>query len=246
MKKAVNKLRWEQIADIWDKGIDEKGDIRHELVINPIVFEFLGSLKGKTVLDAGCGNGYLSRKIAKTAKKVIAVDFTEGLIEHAKRRSRDFKNIEYRVENIERLSFKNNIVDLTLCNMVLMDLERLDRAVGEIARVTKKNGLIVISTQHPCFENAHKAYPLKDQQGNEVGRVVTDYLSPGLVIDRYEGFPHYHWLISQYLNEFAKNRLFLEEVREPSNKEALKEKMTELFRNHTPMFIIFKLRKLES
>lgn len=244
MKKPIHKLRWEQIADIWDRGIGETGDVRHEFVVNPVVFEFLGNLKGKIVLDAGCGNGYLSRRMAKTAKKVIAVDFTEKLILHAKWRSSGFRNIEYRVENIERLSLKSDLVDTTLCNMVLMDLEHLGIAVSEIARVTRKNGLIVIGTQHPCFENAHNAYPLKDEKGGEVGRVVTDYFSSGLVVDKYEGFPHYHWLMSQYLNAFAKNRLCIEEVREPSNKEVLKERMTELIRNHTPMFIIFKLRKL--
>ncbi|HUD20212.1 MAG TPA: class I SAM-dependent methyltransferase [Patescibacteria group bacterium] len=245
MKKAVNKLRWEQIADIWDKGIGEKGDIRHELVINPIVGEFLGDLHGKTVLDAGCGNGYISRKMAKTAKKVVGVDFTEKLVEIAITRSQNFHNIEYKVENLEALQLSDALFDVVLCNMVLMDLANLDRAVAEIARVTKPGGLIVISTQHPCFENAHKAYPLHDKKGVEVGRVITDYFTPGLVIDKYEGFPHYHWLLSQYLNSFAVNHLFLEETREPNNRALLKEKMTEVVRNHTPMFISFKLRKMK-
>lgn len=84
MQKSPNKIRWEQIVDIWDKGIGEDGDIRHRLVINPVVFEYLGNLSGKIALDAGCGNGYLSRKLAKTAKKVVGVDFTEGLIDRAK------------------------------------------------------------------------------------------------------------------------------------------------------------------
>jgi ubiquinone/menaquinone biosynthesis C-methylase UbiE len=244
MKKSPNKLRWEQIADIWDQAVGEEGDIRHKLVINPIVSKLLGDLQGKVVLDAGCGNGYLARRMAKTAKKVVAVDFTEGLIERAKERSVGITNIEYHVENIEELSLSDHSFDVVLSNMVLMDLERLDKAVKEFSRVVKKDGLIIISTQHPCFENAHKDYPLRNEKQEEIGRVITDYFTSGLVVDKYEGFPHYHWMLSEYLNAFSKNNLFLQEVLEPSNKEILKEKMTEVIRNHTPMFIVFKLRKM--
>ena len=57
MQKPPNKKRWEEIVDFWDKGIGEEGDVRHKLVINPIVFEFLGDMTGKLVLDAGCEMG---------------------------------------------------------------------------------------------------------------------------------------------------------------------------------------------
>lgn len=245
MQKSPNKKRWEEIADVWDEGIGEEGDIRHKMVVNPSVFEFLGDLSGKLVLDAGCGNGYLSRRMAKTASKVVAVDFTERLIEKATIRGKNYSNIEYRIENIENLSFTDRFFDVALCNMVLMDLENIDKAIKELARVIKVNGNIIISTQHPCFENAHKDYPLRDINKKEIGRVVTDYFTEGLVVDTYEGFPHYHWTLSHYLNVFSINNLHLIEAREPNNKVLLGDKMTEVVRNHTPMFFIFKLEKLK-
>ena len=182
--------------------------------------------------------------MANKAKKVVAVDFTEGLIEKAKNRSKDYSNIEYKVGNVESMDLHDRTFDVTLCNMVLMDLEHIDKAIEELARVTKIAGRMVISTQHPCFENAHKDYPLRDVKTNEIGRVVTDYFTQGLVVDKYEGFPHYHWTLSSYLNAFSVNNLYLDEVKEPNNKELLGEKMTEVVRNHTPMFIIFKLKRL--
>lgn len=244
MTKAVNKKRWEEIAREWDEGVGEKGDVRHELVINPIVEKFLGDLSGKVVLDAGCGNGYIARKMAKNAKKVVGVDFTEELVDIAKGKSKNLKNLEFKTASVEKLPFKDESFDVVLCNMVLMDLENLDAAVSEISRVVKRKGLVVISTQHPAFENAHKDYPLRNEKKEEIGRVVTDYFSPGLVVDKNENFPHYHWMLSQYLNAFSKNDLFLEETSEPNNKEILGSRMTEVVRNHTPMFIIFKLWKL--
>jgi len=124
-----------------------------------------------------------------------------------------------------------------------MDLENLDLAISQLTRVLKKEGKLVVSTQHPCFENAHKDSPIRNKKGEEIARAVTDYFTSGLVIDKFEGFPHYHWMLSQYMNAFSKNKLFVEEIREPNIKKILKDKMTEVVRNHTPMFIIFKLRK---
>ena len=81
MNNQKNKKYWDKIAKLYHANVGEKGDVRHEMVINPVVFNFLGDLKGKVVLDGACGNGYLSRRMAKTAKKVVGVDLTEKLIE---------------------------------------------------------------------------------------------------------------------------------------------------------------------
>lgn len=62
-------------------------------------------------LEIGSGKGLFSRLMAKDFKKVIAVDFSEGMIEKAKATSKDYKNIEYRLEDITRHDFKNNKYD---------------------------------------------------------------------------------------------------------------------------------------
>ena len=83
---SQNKTYWSSIARDYDAVVKETGDQSQQLIINPIVQELLDDLKGKNVLDAGCGNGYWSRRMAQTAQRVVGVDFTEKLIESAKSR----------------------------------------------------------------------------------------------------------------------------------------------------------------
>ena len=53
MNIQKNKIYWEKIAKIYHANVGEKGDIRHEIIINPVVFEFLGDLTGKNSKTTG-------------------------------------------------------------------------------------------------------------------------------------------------------------------------------------------------
>lgn len=248
-----NKIYWQKIAEIYNKNVGEKGDIRHEMIINPIVFNFLGNLKEKTVLDAGCGNGYLSRRMAKTAKKVVGIDLTEKLIASAKNRQNP-QNTKFYVCDLEKLSFPENTFDVVLCNMVLMDVEKLQTVIKELSRVLKVRGKIIISSIHPCFENPPRTYSLFKEKNNKqirIGRVVQRYYETGLIIDKNQTFEkqvpyqHYHYLLSDYLNAFSKANLLLEETQEPNDYQILKAiGINQDANEHTPTFIIFKLRKI--
>lgn len=254
MNGQKNKKYWEKIAKEYHKNVSEKGDIRHELIINPIVFDFLGDLKEKAVLDAACGNGYLSRKMAKTARKVIGVDFTEILIEFAKRQDNP-KNLKFFIGNLEKLQFQNEVFDVVLCNMALMDVEKLSTAVSELSRVLKVGGKLVMSAIHPCFENPPRTYSIFEEKNNvkvRVGTLVKKYFETELVTDeRYvvdngEFYKHYHHKISDYLNSFSKANLFLQEVSEPNGNEILRSLGKDGGMNDdTPTFIIFTIKKLK-
>jgi len=254
MTNQKNKKFWDKIANLYDVNIAEKGDIRHEMVINPVVFNFLGNLKGKIVLDAACGNGYLSRRMAKTAKKIFGVDFTEKLIDLAKSRDNP-KNIEFSVGNLENLQFQDQEFDVVLCSMALMDIERIEVVVKELSRVLRVGGILVASIIHPCFENPPRTYSIFDEKDGKkvrVGRVVQRYFDTGFVIDgnqpveNGESYQHYHYTISNYLNTFSKANLCLRETSEPNGNEIFKlTGNNEGMNDHTPTFIIFKLEKLK-
>ena len=55
---------------------------------------------GLTVLDLGCGEGYLSRELVRKGAHVIGIDISEKLIEIAKEKSlKEFLKIDYRLES---------------------------------------------------------------------------------------------------------------------------------------------------
>lgn len=228
--KRGPKPYWAKVAKSYDQLVGETGDKAHRLVINPIVLDFLGDLKGKIVLDAGCGNGYWSRRLAKTAKKVVGIDFTEELIGIANSKPLG-PNLEFKQGNLKKLEFSDGDFDIVLGNMVLMDVDDLDKVIGELARVLKPKGVLVASIIHPCFENPPNTTTLKDKKGRKIGRLVKHYFKTGLVVDNE--YQHYHYLMSDYLNAFAKHGLSLEKTVEPNGTDS-----------HTPYFIIWKLKKL--
>jgi len=49
---------WDENANVWADHVRQGWDAYREYFNNPAFFEFMGDLSGKTVLDAGCGEGY--------------------------------------------------------------------------------------------------------------------------------------------------------------------------------------------
>lgn len=235
-----NQHYWSSISSAYDATVEESGDPSQRLIINPIVEKLLGDVSGLTILDAGCGNGYWSRKLSKTAKKVVGIDFTSELIVKANERGVP-DNVDFSVGNLENLPFENNLFDIALFNMVLMDVEHLNQVVSEIPRVTKLGGSVVVSITHPCFENPPNTYSLKDSEGKSTARVIGDYFRSGLAIDESNHYQHYHHTLSDYLNCFAQNALLVERTEEPNTAKILSPGDSD----PSPFFLILKLMKID-
>jgi len=143
---------WSEAADRWWGKYGEFGDTNRRYIIDPAILSILGDIQGKQVLDAGCGNGYLSRLLSKKGAKVTGVDVSEKAIDLAKAAVSETQGIEYYVRSLCDLSiFKKNTFDFVVSNIVLCDLQDLKRVILEIRRVLKINGKLVFSIMHPCF-----------------------------------------------------------------------------------------------
>jgi 2-polyprenyl-3-methyl-5-hydroxy-6-metoxy-1,4-benzoquinol methylase len=75
---------WDENADLWAEQVRKGWDGYREHFNNPEFFEFIGDLGGKTILDAGCGEGYNTRILAKKAAHVVGVDISKKLIDLAR------------------------------------------------------------------------------------------------------------------------------------------------------------------
>ena len=92
------KQEWDDASESWvDFVRNGKDDFRDEMN-NPAMFEILGDIQGKKVLDLGCGEGYNTRIMAKKGAKVVGVDFSEKMIDFAVQHEEEEKlGIEYHV-----------------------------------------------------------------------------------------------------------------------------------------------------
>lgn len=126
-----------------------------------IPIAYLGNVKGKTILEAGCGTCETLVRIAKKAKKVIGIDISKSVLSIAKS---NFENNEISKRKFElskgdlrKMKFKNNTFDITFNTGVVehFDDDRINnKPVEEMIRVTKKGGRIVFlvpSTYSPYY-----------------------------------------------------------------------------------------------
>jgi len=66
-----------------------------QLFCDKPLLDILGDVSEKTVLDIGCGNGHITREIAKRAGKVIGIDISPEMLEQARRLYEDVDNLQF-------------------------------------------------------------------------------------------------------------------------------------------------------
>ena len=106
--------------------------------------------KGDTVLDLGSGAGFDSFLVAQKAGKegrVIGVDMTPEMIKKARANAEKsgYKNVEFRLGEIENLPVEDNSIDAVISNCVINLSPDKPKVFKEILRVLKKGGRFFIS-----------------------------------------------------------------------------------------------------
>lgn len=99
-------------------------------------------------LDAGCGSGRHSERLARRGYRVTAVDFSEAILQKANdylQASGLDDRVSFQREDLLNLSFPDAEFDCILCWGVLMHILDIETAVSEFARVLKPGGLLTIS-----------------------------------------------------------------------------------------------------
>ena len=119
-----------------------------QLFCDKPLLDILGDVSEKTVLDIGCGNGHITREIAKRAGKVIGIDISPEMLEQARRLYEDVDNLQFLSASAGQLPFPNEVFDATFCSMTIITFPSVEMLKGmfkEAARVLKPGGILAIS-----------------------------------------------------------------------------------------------------
>lgn len=123
-------------------------------------YSILPIVKDKLVLDAACGEGYGSSILATAAKKVTGIDIDQETIHHASDAYATCGKIEFFVQSAAQLSFPDSSIDVVVSFETIEHLpeEMQQQFLEEIARVLKKDGILIMSTPNKKIYSDQNAY----------------------------------------------------------------------------------------
>jgi ubiquinone/menaquinone biosynthesis C-methylase UbiE len=113
------------------------------------------------VADLGAGEGTLSQILAKNARKVIAIDISERMVEVGSKLAKDqgFTNLEYRIGDLEEPPIMDNSIDLAIFSQALHHANSPQKAIAAARRILRDGGrLVILDLLAHGFEQARELY----------------------------------------------------------------------------------------
>lgn len=244
--QKIKKKGWEKNASYWIKIIREGLDPFRLVVTNKAILELIPKRRLK-ILDAGCGEGYLSRILAKKGHRVWGIDISDKLIRAAKdEEKRKPLSIQYFVGNFIKTNFPPNFFDFVLAHQIINETFFPERAIAEFHRLLKHKGKLVLLFLHPCFEFEERRLGKKFN--------VLDYFQKKLIKKKFlvsglwSPVPnnYIHLPLGKWIEIITKKGFLISTIKEPHPPLYLIKKnkwWTEHFKR--PMFILIEAIKFK-
>jgi SAM-dependent methyltransferase len=179
----------------------------------PIFFEQMVPPPGRSTLDLGCGEGRLTRELRRRGHEMAGVDGSATLVAAAQ----DAEPGLFSVADAAALPFADDSFDLVVAYNVLMDLDDLPGAVGEVARVLEPGGRFAVCVLHPLAEAGSFASRAPDEPFVIAGsyfeqrRYKETFERDGLTMT----FSSSTYTLEDYARALESAGLFIESIREP-------------------------------
>ncbi|MBX3013430.1 MAG: class I SAM-dependent methyltransferase [Caldilineaceae bacterium] len=172
---------WDANAAYWDAQMGNAGNDFVNELIWPAVTKLLALQPGERILDIACGNGLYARRLAAHGANVVAFDFAQSMIEHARQYTTEQATVAERIsyhvcdatDEAALLRLGEGQFDGAICNMALMDMAEIDPLLQALARLFKPKGRLVFSITHPCFNQARAVHMAEMEDRN--GEIITSY-----------------------------------------------------------------------
>lgn len=176
----MNKKIWDLYAPIYERAM------RSDRKIYQTMYDRIPKvIQEKDVLEIATGPGLLAKHVAYVANKMIATDYSEGMIAEA-RKGKYPANLTFEVADATDLPFDDSSFDVVLIANALHVMSDPEKALMEIKRVLKDKGILIA----PNFVN-HK--------GGFISRIWSGILKIAGI-----GFEH-QWKEEEYRQFLEKN-----------------------------------------
>ena len=209
-----NIALWSAIPPARLAAMDPEGDFGKRHVLNRALFDLIGDPAGLRILDAGAGQGYLSRLLARRGGVVTSLEPADALIAHSRRlQEQEPLDVEYVQGDLTELTIAPEF-DLVVASMVFLAIRDWTRALAACAAALRPGGVLVFSVNHPCFETG-AWHPSADDPHVAVRDYLTERpLARPVATD-------FHRTLATYLNAVVAAGLVITGVAEPGLDPAL-------------------------
>jgi SAM-dependent methyltransferase len=151
-----NAAAWDRFSAAYQAGARLSTDVAHYGPDIPTEDELrlLGDLKGKRVLELGCGGAQCSIAFAKQGATAIGVDFSAEQLAHARSLAeQEGVRVELHHADLADLAFvRAESVDLAFSTYALGFVDDLSRVFRQVHRVLKPSAPFVFSLPHPAYD----------------------------------------------------------------------------------------------
>lgn len=144
---------WDRVSGFYDF---------FETIYNGKVYRGLGKKVAEeigpedVVLECACGTGAISRYIAPKCRRLMATDFSVGMLKQAARNCRAYDNVRFRRADMAKLNCRDGRFDKVVAGNVIHLLDDPRAALKELERVCKTGGKIIVPTYINASEGVNK------------------------------------------------------------------------------------------
>jgi SAM-dependent methyltransferase len=225
---------YDRIADAYAEKVDTKP--HNAFYDRPAVISLWHDVKGRDVLDAGCGPGVYAEELVKRGARVIAGDISQRMCELAASRLGNTARV-IKLDLSALLPFEDAAFDVVNAPLCLDYVRDWDHAFAEFNRVLKRGGYAVVSCTHPSFDadyfHTERYFEIEAVEGPWSGFgerfIMNSYRRP----------------LAEFINAPLRAGLTLDTLLEPLPTEEFREadprRHAELIRR--PAFLMMRLRK---
>ena len=146
---------WDRVAPLYDF---------FENTFNRAVYDGTGEAVARMirpddrVLECACGTGAISVAIAPVCARLVATDYSEGMLSQARKKLATHSNVTVEQADITALSYATDSFDVAVAGNVIHLLPDPAQALRELARVVKPGGTIIVPTYVIPKKRAHTMF----------------------------------------------------------------------------------------